>query len=107
MGLRNTLASWLLGSEYNYYTEMATGTKGMSGQLFDDRVVQACENATRLTAYTASRCNVSVEGDLGRRMAGYRATRALHPSAGTRPAQGRQLCGRDYGPASSAARIVI
>ena len=31
----------------------------------DDRVVQACENAMRLTAYTASRCNVKVEGNLG------------------------------------------
>ena len=61
MGLRNTLASWLLG---NNYTEMALH-EGHVRTLFDDRVVQACENATRLTAYTASRCNVSVEGDLG------------------------------------------
>ena len=46
------------------YTEMALH-EGHVRTLFDDRVVQACENATRLTAYTASRCNIAVNGDLG------------------------------------------
>ena len=61
MGFRNTLATWLMGDNY---TEMALH-EGHVRTLFDDRVVQACENATRLTAYTASRCNIAVNGDLG------------------------------------------
>ena len=64
MGFRSSLGAWLLGSEYNDYTEMQLA-EGYVRTVLDDRVVQACENATRLTAYTASKCNVSVEGNLG------------------------------------------
>ena len=64
MGFRSALTGWLLDDMPASYTDLALH-QGVVRTLFDDHTVQACENATRLTAYTASRCIVTVGGDLG------------------------------------------